>query len=136
MMESHHLALLKEEIHFSYFYKMVALHHMMAFHNIMGFHCGSPSYYRRVLEQIQQVAPSSWQLQLGGICLSLHVVVEDDSIETLKEASKRQEKTDTAIVYDEEDSDEEDDMNDDDEEEEEDDGRTGTKSVELEPNDS
>ena len=45
MMESHHLALLIEEIHFSYFYKMVALHHMMAFHNIMGFHCGSPSYY-------------------------------------------------------------------------------------------
>ena len=38
MMESHHLALLIEEIHFSYFYKMVALHHMIVFHNIMGFH--------------------------------------------------------------------------------------------------
>ena len=48
------------------------------------------------------------------------LVVEDDSIETLKEASKRQEKTDTEVVYDEEDSDEEDDMNNDDDEEEED----------------
>ena len=46
------------------------------------------------------------------------LVVEDNSVETLEEASKRQEKTDTEVVYDEEDSDEEDDMNDDDEEEE------------------
>ena len=45
------------------------------------------------------------------------LVVEDNSIETLKEASKRQEKTDAEVVYDEEDPDEEDD---DDEEEEED----------------
>ena len=53
------------------------------------------------MEQIPEIVTSSWKLQPGGICLSLHVdggaeadpfwalvalVVEDNSIETLKEA--------------------------------------------------
>ena len=48
------------------------------------------------------------------------LVVEDNSVETLEEASKRQEKTDAEVVFDEEDPDEEDDVDEDEEEEEED----------------
>ena len=45
MMESHHLALLIEEIHFSYFNKIMALHHMMAFHYMMEFHHNMAFYH-------------------------------------------------------------------------------------------
>ena len=50
------------------------------------------------------------------------LVVEDNSVETLEEASKRQEKTDAEVVFDEEDPDEEDDVDEDEEEEEDVDG--------------
>ena len=38
MMESHHMPLLIEEIHFIYFDKVMALHHMTIFHHMMGLH--------------------------------------------------------------------------------------------------
>ena len=43
IMESHHMSLLIEEIHFSYFDKVMALHHMVASHHIMELHHGVTS---------------------------------------------------------------------------------------------
>ena len=38
MMESHHMPLLIEEIHFFYVDKLMALHHMATFHHMMALH--------------------------------------------------------------------------------------------------